>query len=155
MDIENNFSKLLDNHKDQDNVSNCSTECFICFEHCTTPTPCSCNLYAHAKCIKKFREASGQQMCSVCLTEHKPIDKKTKILKYIGYFISFVFLYIILGVLGQFLEYWVTEKPFIIQPFWSLEHFIPAVVLLIFILIPCLVFIKKIEVFKDCTYYKC
>ena len=107
MDIESNYSKLIDNFKDQCNNScstecsrsteynispPCSTECFICFEHCTIPTPCKCNLYAHPKCIKKFQIASGQEKCSVCLTEYElRTNIKKKFLKYLCCLLAMVF----------------------------------------------------------------
>ena len=143
MDIEKNYNELFIQPKN--NSPYCSTECFICFEHCIIQTPCNCNLYAHPKCIQKFCEASGQQTCGVCLSEYKIPNPKRNILKYFVCFLGFIFAYIILGVLGQLIECWFTEKTFVMQPLWSLEHFIPAIILLGFVIIPCLFFIKRIR----------
>jgi len=50
------------NHSSQDD-----SECYFCFELCTTKSPCKCQALIHTQCLQEYRCFKQQDACTICL----------------------------------------------------------------------------------------
>ena len=101
-------------------------ECFICMEECNTPTKCACNLFVHKECLDEFIQKDGRDTCSICQQKY-PTNHCTYSYKDIFKIIlGCIFVYLISGIIGEFLFAVINNKTLVIHSPWTLEYFIGA-----------------------------
>ena len=106
--------------KSDDPFEELTDECFICFNPCKTPTSCNCNQYVHSKCLQEFINTSGHTQCMVCLQPYTSINPW---FKRITNLILLVALYLVCGIIGQFILTAMGHTTLNIQPPWSSSYF--------------------------------